>query len=226
MKLHNAKIATLPLVGAPIPLVPADLEVLAKAEPGSRQTTHVARLKASHHNVARLLAWGMTNKEVAAMTGFTPERVSQLQQAPAMKELIASYKALVEEKQAENIDAYLTLKAQNMIAAERHIADAIAEADANDELLPIKTALAISADGADRLGYGKKTQVTVNHDFAAQLERAIARSQGAKVIEASAVRTEPPRLGPPTIPPLPRPAIPRPTPIAESEQRPLIRRRA
>ena len=92
-----------------------------------------------------------------------------------MQELVANYRAKVDEEFVEGADAFFTLATQNMIAAERHIADAIAEAEDAGELIPIRTALAISRDAADRFGYGKKTQnLNINVDFAAQLERAIA----------------------------------------------------
>lgn len=222
--IHNAKVATMPMVGPPAPITRNDLSALAEAAPGTRNVGHVARLKASHHNVARLHAWGMDNKEVAAHTGYTPERISQLVNAPAMQELIASYRARLEEKQEENIDAYLSLKAQNMIAAERHIADAIAVADEEGELLPIKTALAISADGADRLGYSKRSQVTVNHEFANALDKAIARSKKVIDVTPSAACNEPPQQAQAFLPVTVSPSTP--TRNAESEQRPLIKRRA
>ena len=175
-------------VGAANPLEPSDLAALAAR---GRTTTSVQRMRASHHKVARLVAYGLTHVEVAALTGYTRERVNQLVGSPAMRELIDLYMDRVAEREAEQLDAYLELKTQNMIAAERHIADAFAEADENDALIPIRTALAISADGADRLGYGKRqTNVNINADLGAALERAIARSGKAPhQIEGKATRT-------------------------------------
>lgn len=175
-------------IGTPAPLSRDDLAALTR---GDRQIGTVARMRASHHRIARLLAYGLSNVEVAALTGFTRERVGQLAASPAMKELIANYEARVAEKDEAAVDAYLELKMSNMIAAERHISDALDEADANGELIPIRTALAISADGADRLGYGKRTtNVNLNADLGAALERAIARSgKTPTTIEAKA---EPP----------------------------------
>lgn len=194
----TAKMASIPRVGIPTAVTVQDMEMLAQATPGSRTTSSIARLRASHHNIARLIAWGMSNKQAAAYTGYTPERVGQLVGAPAMQELIASYKEKIEPKQEEAIDTFLLLKAQNMIAAERHIADQFDALDEAGELMPVKTALAVSADGADRLGYAKRTQVTVNHEFANALDKAIARSK--KVIDATpAAAIEPPRHVPPPV---------------------------
>lgn len=161
-------------IGAPIPLRREDLELLHQ---GNRSQASIKRLRASHHKIARLSARGLNNKEIAAHTGYTRERVNQLVNSPAMRELIAIYMEKVEEQEREDLDQFIALKTANMIAAERHISDHIAELDEAGELLPVKTALAISADGADRTGYGKReTRVNVNVDLAAALERAIKRS--------------------------------------------------
>ena len=161
-------------IGQPIVIERDDLSLLHQ---GNRTTSSIQRLRASHHRMARLAAYGFTNKEIAANTGYTKERIGQLLGSPAMKELVAVYESRIEEKDVENLDAFLSLKTSNMIAAERHIADHIAELDDVGELLPVKTALAISADGADRTGYGKRTtNLNVNMDFAFALEKAIKRS--------------------------------------------------
>jgi len=193
-------------IGAPTPLQVTDLERLNE---GGRTGASIQRLRASHHKIARLIAKGLNAKQVGAYTGYTSERVCQLVNAPAMKELIATYMEREAEREDEAIDPFLSLASQNMLAAQRHIADHIAELDNAGELLPVKTALAIAADGADRTGYGKKQTVTVNHDFAAMLEKAIRRS--GKTIEGQAERVAP--RGAPTLSavalPAPRPVIAR-----------------
>lgn len=142
------------------------------------------KLRDSHHMVARLTAAGNRPGEVASLTGYSRERITSLLSSPAMEELVAQYRLKVDESFVENQDTFFALATQNMLAAERHIADAIAEAEDAGELIPIRTALAISRDAADRFGYPKKThQTNVNIDFAAQLEKAIARS--GKTIEGT-----------------------------------------
>lgn len=167
-----------PKVGTPSPLKVADL---ARLHDGNRSMSPVKRLRASHHKIARLAAKGLTNKEIAAYTGYTRERVGQLLGAPAMKELVALYVEKEVAKEDEHLDPYLDLTAQNMIAAQRHIADRFEQLDEEGELMGVREALAISADGADRLGYSKTTNVKVNHSFAEQMEKAIRRS--GKVID-------------------------------------------
>lgn len=161
-------------IGQPVALKVEDLEKL-KAKRHVPPTPQ--KLRDSHHMVARLTAAGNKPGEVAALTGYTRERITSLLASPAMEELVAQYRLKVDEAFVENQDTFFALATSNMLAAERHISDAIAEAEDAGELIPIRTALAISRDAADRFGYGKKSQQTnINVDFASALEKAIARS--------------------------------------------------
>src|SRR6266705_2514035 len=68
---------------------------------------------------------------------------------------------------------------------QRMLLEEYEELDERGERPPIRTMLAVNADYADRTGFGKRqTNVNINVDFAAQLDRAIKRSQGSSnVIE-------------------------------------------
>lgn len=146
------------------------------------------KLRNSHHNVARLAALGMKNIQIAERVGMTRERVGVLLKSPAMQELVASYRERIDEVFVDSVDAYFDLATRNMVAAERHIADRIDDLDEKGELLPLREALAVSRDAADRFGYGKKaTNVNLNVDFAAKLEAAISRS-GKTVPTSQAVQ--------------------------------------
>lgn len=175
-----------------------ELELLRE---GRETITRVQRFRDSHHRIARLLAVGLSNREVAERTGRSAAALSVLVADPAFQNLVANYRERVTEQFVDSVDEYYTLATSNMLAAERHIADHIDELDSRDELLPIRTALAISRDAADRFGYGKKqTNLNVNVDFAAKLEKMIARS--GKTIEGTIV-SSPPRG--PTAPRAPEP---------------------
>ena len=185
--MHKGAIASPIPIGRPIPLIASDLERL-------KETRHVPstpqRLRDSHHMIARLAAMGLRPVKIAEQVGYSYVRVQSLLNSPAMDELVARYRAKVDDEFVEGADAYFEIATKNMLAAERHIADAIAEADEQGELIPIRTALAISRDAADRFGYGKhQTNVNVNVDFAAQLEKCIKRS--GKTIDSVAVQPQP-----------------------------------
>ena len=192
-------------------------------EPRDKSTPSIGKIRDSHHMAARLLAAGLRVGEVAERTGYTPASITRFQNVPAFQELMAHYRAIADDAYAKVQDQYQTASVANMLAAERHIADHIAELDETGELLPIKTALAISADKADRFGYGKKTtNLNVNVDFAKNLEGMIRRSgktidvtpgarptgqagsPGVMLTEAQSFPPQvPPVAGPPTIRPEP-----------------------
>lgn len=155
---------------------------------------HPARIRESHHMVARFAAMGMDRVEIARRTGYGVERISILLGAPAMKDLVAVYREKVTERYLESVDAYMETMFSNMTRAERHISDHLDDLDEAGELLPVKTALSISRDAADRLGYGKhSTQTNVNVDFAERLQRALERTKATREVEGSLVhhRAEP-----------------------------------
>lgn len=180
MALHRGRMATVgpPSISDIRPVLREELGRLAEKRP----QTLVQKLRDSHHNIARLLAMGIRDFEVAQRSGYSMQRVYTLKMDPAFKELLEHYRAEARAKFEESADDYLALAATNMIKAERMIADKLDDADAEGKTLPTRELVAISRDAADRLGYGKKqTTVNVNVDFAAQLDRAIARS--GKVID-------------------------------------------
>lgn len=213
MALHRNKPGTTQVIGQVRSLTKDDLAILSKPRTGAGS---VKSFRESHHKLARLYAMGLRHEQVMAETGYGYSRVTTIYRDPAFKELIAQYTKMVNEAFANGVDAYYTLATNNMLAAERHIADKIAELDEEGELLPIKTALAISRDAADRFGYGKKKETTlnVNVDFAARLEQAMKRS--GKTIDVS-----PNARG--GIPPAPSQG-PQLTPLSPAVAQPLRRR--
>lgn len=137
----------------------------------------VARFRDPHHRLARLCALGLRDRQIAEQSGYSLQRLAAMRTDPAFVELVASYRATVDEEFREEVDAYYSMATSNMLKAERQIAEKLDEADENGETLPVNQLIAISRDAADRFGYGKKqTNLNVNCDFAAKLEKAIARS--------------------------------------------------
>lgn len=162
------------------------IEVLTKNdmikiyEPAFRPQSQMTKLKNSHHRLARLAAAGLQNSEISARTGYSENHLCALLNAPAMQELIAHYRKMVNIKFIESTDEYQSLSTSNMLLAEGMIADRLIEAEEAGTDLPIKDLLAISRDAADRNGYGKKSSVTHKTDFAEKLEQAIKRSREAQ----------------------------------------------
>ena len=56
-----------------------------------QQAPSLARIRGIHHELAKLLASGLTPTEVSAATGYCLSRISCLQKDPAFKDLLAYY---------------------------------------------------------------------------------------------------------------------------------------
>jgi len=65
---------------------------VAPAESWGHTSGGVARIRASHHKIAQLLAQGLKASQVSAMTGYSPAYISVLRNSnPAFKELVTHY---------------------------------------------------------------------------------------------------------------------------------------
>lgn len=76
----------------------SDLVERTTAELQTSEAPSIARLRQIHHEIARLLASGLTETEVAASTGYSLSRISILKGDPSFKELLAYYAARSEEQ--------------------------------------------------------------------------------------------------------------------------------
>lgn len=151
-----------------------DLEALR--EPAQRPT--VLKIRDAHHNVARLLALGLTQIEVAAKVGYSIGRVNQLAADPSIQELVASYREMVDESYVDEVDFIMQGLTANVSKAVRQTGERLDAADEDGAQLSIRELMSIASDGCDRVGYGKRSMnVNINMDFAAKLELAIARSK-------------------------------------------------
>lgn len=83
-------------------LTPADLVVLDNAPPAADSVTpysSISKIRYSHHMMARLVALGKRDAEVAAITGHAINSITRLRNYdPAFKELVAHYAAIKDEQ--------------------------------------------------------------------------------------------------------------------------------
>jgi hypothetical protein len=166
-------------------LTPDDLARIKPSE--GRVIPRTKGFRDSHHRIARLVAAGLRNEEVLRITGYSYGRLSSLKQDPAFQELVSGYRKRVDEAFVEAQDEFYETSVSNMLRAERQIEEHLDRADEADELIPLKTLMSLTADRADRFGYGKRTtQTNVNIDFAAKLEAINKRRGNSTVIDAKA----------------------------------------
>ena len=173
MTLHQGRLPKPYKIGAIRPLTREDLPTLHD----KRLEPIVQRLRDPHHRVARLLAAGHRPAEVAEACGFSTIRVYNLQADPTFQNLVAEYRidvrAAFVDAQAESFTAHNRVR----MKALRHIEERFDRADEDNDLVPVRDALAVFSDTSDRVGIQKKsTQFNMNLDFAAKLEATIARS--------------------------------------------------
>jgi len=180
MTLHRGKIAREPTITNVRPLTRDDLLLLREARGGrdSAGNNVAKKLRDHHHRIARLVAAGLRNFEIAERTGMSISRISMYRKDPAFNELVDKYRPKVDAAYEREQDEYYNLATANMRKAETMIAEKLEQAEEDGEFLPTRELIAISRDAADRFGYGKRNMnLNVNVDFAAQLEKTIARSK-------------------------------------------------
>lgn len=178
MTLHRGRLNSLPDIKSIRPLTREDLEEIR----AKRSVPVVARFRDPHHRIARLVAAGLRPAEIASATGYSLARIYTFNADPAFLNLVAEYRADVHTAYVSAEEEHYAMTTEVNRKALRHIAEAFDKADEDGELIPVDKALRVFADTADRVGIQKRsTNVHVNMDFAAKLERAIAAS--GKVID-------------------------------------------
>jgi hypothetical protein len=162
----------------------ADLSALAVKKPPN----YLQTLRDAHHRIARAIAAGLSNGEVAQTCGISLGRVSMLRQDPAFMDLVAHKRSMLDVEWAAAADPVVELLASVRTKSLAMIEAKIEDAAERDEFLPSRDLATFAELGLDRTGYGKVNKnVNVNVDFAAALEKARSRSANARpMIEAQA----------------------------------------
>lgn len=157
----------------------------------TRPRTPSQSLRDHHHRIARAVATGLKNPEIAQLCGISIGRLGVLKLDPAFADLVAHYRGVVTAEFVRSTDHYLEMATGNMLKAEAMLSDKLDAASENNEFLPTRDLISISRDAADRFGYGKRQMnLNVNVDFAAQLEAARNRSSRARDISPPLAPTQ------------------------------------
>lgn len=83
------------------PIEPQDL--IAREEGGlpTSEAPTIAKLRGIHHEIAQLLAQGLSETEVSAITSYSLSRISILKRDPSFKDLVAFYQKQKNEQFAD-----------------------------------------------------------------------------------------------------------------------------
>lgn len=146
--------------------------------------TSVAKLRTSHHNLARLLAEGSTMEVTALITGYTVDRIAALKLVPAFQELIAFYGM---QKSDTEVDINARLKQIGVDSLEvlhERLTDA-PEGFKNEELMKL------SSLTLDRSGFGPTTtQKNLNVNAVGTIAELRAALQGRALGKGVTLRTD------------------------------------
>lgn len=147
-----------------------------------REANVVQTLRDNHHRIARAIASGMSNGDVAACCGVSINRVSSYKSDPSCAELIAHYRSLITAEWVQQ-DTVIEFMRTNALKAQAMISDKLDDAAERNEFLPTRDLLGIAELGLDRTGYGKVNKnINVNVDFAAKLEAARTRASRTREV--------------------------------------------
>jgi hypothetical protein len=171
-----------PYIRAVRPMTRGDIESLR--QPSARP--RIAKLRDSHHIMARLFVSGLSHAEIAAETGYSIARVSLLRNSPHMVNLIERYRDDDHTEWRKHRDVTYGYIHTAGAKSWRMINDQLDEADESGEPIPLATLLKIADSSADRTGKHRKTATeNVNVNFAAKLEAAFAKSKTIRYIDES-----------------------------------------
>lgn len=168
-------------------LTDADLGILAVTDRETK-APEIKRVTERHHMVARLLAAGTKEGEVAALTGYDNARISVLKASPAMQELIALYREEVDTQFASVLDHMAGLSKDAILELRNRLEE-------EPEDFSVKELKDVAELALDRTGHGKATTVNnnVNVSLASRLEAARARAKAisrGEIIDAEIVGEE------------------------------------
>jgi len=170
-------------------LVPADLAPMT-GEQGI-QPIDIKKLSDRHHQLAKLFASGLSNREVALYTGYTESRISVLKSSPAIKELIQTYRENVVDPQFDAILEHMSgLNYDAVLEIRERLEDEPEKLSTGQLLDIIKTT-------SDRTGRGPSQTTNHNHNvnLGDKLEAARNRAKEAarsRVIDAEVVEESAP----------------------------------
>jgi len=158
-------------MGLDLEIAGAVRELSAVEDTAPARPQQLARLRDSHHQVARLIAAGLRTQEVSRMTGYAISRLSWLQNNdPAFMELVEFYRADARDVQID-VEARLRAVALDSV---QHFHETLLERP--EEVTP---ALALEASKVylDRAGHApvnRSVNKNLNLNIGARMDRAAA----------------------------------------------------
>lgn len=149
-----------------------DLPLLASAR--GTEPPELKRITERHHTMARALALGLKDGEVAAMVGMTQSRLSILKNSPAFRELVDLYRENADRQFQDTAARLAGLSHDAIVEISRRLEE-------EGEDIPLGQLIEVAKMAADRSGNGPTaTQRVEISDMGARIERARQRALAAR----------------------------------------------
>lgn len=143
-------------------------------------TPHLLKLRTPHHELARLLALGYRDFEVAQMTGYSQVRISVLKRDPMFQELVDVYMT-----RRDSVVVDMTQRLQGLAVQAVEILQE--RLDENADALSVKELHSVAELSLDRVGYGKSSTVNLNAGVSPktldQIKEAVRAGARGRVVE-------------------------------------------
>jgi hypothetical protein len=182
------KDAGIEVVGA---LVAQDLEELNSPAPGPQQA--LSKVRDAHHSLARYVALGLKDVQIAAMTGYTQPYISTIKNDPAFKELVTFYRNHEGEEFADMQERIRLMTADTLQEIRGRLeGDDVAS-------IPMSTLVELAKVGLDRSGYGavqkhQHLHATLSASEIEEMKNAAKEKERVTTVEAVGARAKTDRL--------------------------------
>lgn len=150
---------------------------VGKAQVGIDATPKLLSIRATHHQLAKLLAQGYKDIDVAKITGYSPSRISILKRDPSFREIVSHYANVVEQAFTDTVGKMKDVTDTALAILDERLTDDEASFT-NGMLLEVATKL------GDRAGFApvQKTisaTIPLDHGTLAGIkERVLGRQNG------------------------------------------------
>lgn len=163
------------------PIDPQDFISLQTSSGYTEGAAPLKRLRATHHQLARLLAAGSSPEECTILTHYCASRISVLQSDPTFNALVESYRKELTSAVADIPGQLLNVALDSL----QEFRDRLEDEPGN---ISDKDLLAAAKLGLDRAGYGPSSTVNNNHkhglsdEFLAELAARANQESRATVV--------------------------------------------
>ena len=157
-----------------------DLVARSTSPLASSEAPSLAKLRQIHHEIARLLASGLSETEVAGVVGYSLSRISILKADPSFKELLAYYSKRQEEVFID-VRKRLAVLGMDAVAELQDRLDYKADSLTNTQLIEI-TKASLDRAGFNPVNKTENVQVLLTGDELAKLKERIGGTN-ARIVD-------------------------------------------